>query len=156
MPKINLSALPVKIGSTYPAPFDTPCLDRRRISPGDAGGLTQFGAHIMTLNPGAWSSQRHYHGAEDELVYIISGHPTLIDDAGRQKLSPGDVTTHKAGEANGHHMINETEGPVQYLVIGGRSPENDHAVYPDIDLDLPANGTAQRVYQRKNGAPYKT
>lgn len=88
------------------------------------------------------------------MVYIISGHPTLIDETGTQPLSPGDVTTHKAGTANGHHMKNETEQEVTYLVIGSRNPENDHASYPDIDLDLPANGTANRVYQTKNGKPY--
>ncbi len=154
MPKINLDDLPVKRGSTYPAPHDEPCKKRDRISPSDAGGLTQFGAHILTLQPGAWSSQRHWHSAEDEFVYIIEGHPTLIDNNGPQPLAPGDVTTHKADVANGHHMINETEGIVRYLIIGGRTPETDDAVYPDVDLDLPANGTANRVYQRKDGKPY--
>lgn len=154
MPKITLADLSVKIGSTYPAPFDEPCKKRERISPGDAGGLTQFGAHILTLEPGAWSSQRHWHSAEDELVYIIEGHPTLIDREGKQLLSPGDVTTHKAGTANAHHMVNETDETVKYLVIGGRTPETDSAYYPDVDLDLPANGTPDRVYLNKNGEPY--
>ncbi len=154
MPKINLDTLAVKFGSTYPAPFDAPCQQRKKISPSEAGGITQFGAHIMTLEPGAWSSQRHWHSAEDELVYILEGHPTFIDNDGRQTLSPGDVTTHKANNANGHHMINETDRHVRYLIVGGRSPEIDSAFYPDVDLNLPANGTANRVYQNKNGRKY--
>ena len=36
----------------------------------DAGGLRQFGCHIETLPPGTWSSQRHWHSAEDEFLYI--------------------------------------------------------------------------------------
>lgn len=154
MPKLDLSQLPLKSGSTYPAPFDAPCQDRSRISPSDAGSLTQFGAHIMTLKPGAWSSQRHWHSYEDELVYILEGHPTLIDNDGPHPLSPGDITTHKGGETNAHHMMNETSQEVRYLIIGGRAPEKDNAFYPDIDLELPANGTAERLYLRKDGQPY--
>ena len=154
MPKINLDTLPVVSGSGYPAPFDEPCLKRERISPGDAAGLTQFGAHIITLAPGAWSSQRHWHSAEDEFIYILKGHPTYIDDNGPQPLSPGDITAHKAGDPNSHHLKNETSERVKFLIVGGRAPHTDYCRYPDIDLDLPDNGTPKRVYQRKDGTLY--
>jgi uncharacterized cupin superfamily protein len=39
MPKIDLAAVPVRKGSGYPAPFDTPCAARTRRRLGDAGGL---------------------------------------------------------------------------------------------------------------------
>ena len=58
------------------------------------------------------------------------------------------------GDEIGHHMKNETDQDVIFLVIGGRNPETDHAAYPDIDLDLPANGTPNRIYKRKDGTPY--
>lgn len=154
MPVIDIKAITPKTGSTYPAPFDAPCVNRSNLKLGDAGGLTQFGANMVTLLPGAWSSQRHYHTAEDELVYIISGHPTLVDDNGRQVLNPGDCTAHPAGDANAHHMINETQTDVVYLVIGSRTPEIDSGVYPDIDLSIPANGTPNRVYRNKKGDAY--
>jgi uncharacterized cupin superfamily protein len=154
MPKLDLSDVPRRSGSTYPAPFDVPCRARHREALSDAGGLNQFGFHRITLEPGAWSSQRHWHSAEDELVYILVGHPTLIDGDGETELSPGDVTTHKAGVPNGHHMVNRTEGDVVFLVVGARRPEEDTGHYPDIDLHLPANGTADRVYERKNGERY--
>ena len=154
MPKINLDEIIETSGDDYPAPFDKPCFTRRKKAVGDFGGLTQFGAHIITLPPGAWSSQRHWHSAEDELVMILQGHPTFIDDAGETTLKPGDITAHPAGDRNGHHMKNDTEEDVQFLIIGTRNPQKDHAGYPDIDLDLPANGTAKRVYVRKDGTPY--
>ena len=154
MPKINLKDIPIKAGSGYPAPFDQPCLQRHRKSPGDEAGLTQFGAHIVSLSPGAWSSQRHWHSAEDELILILKGHPTFIDEDGAQTLSPGDMTAHKAGDPNGHHMKNETGDTVEFLIIGGRTPETDHAYYPDIDLDLPANGSPDRRYKHKDGTSY--
>ena len=143
-----------RAGSGYPAPYDKPCRGRHVRKLGDAGGLQQFGVSEITLAPGAWSSQRHYHTAEDELVYILSGHPTLVDDSGERRLSPGDVTTHRAGDPNAHHMINKTDAPVMYLVVGTRNPQADTAHYPDIDLHLPANGTPKRHYQRKDGTQY--
>lgn len=154
MPKIDVSNAPSRTGTGYPAPYDAPCKKRHRVSMGDAGGLTQFGAHIITLPPGEWSSQRHWHSAEDELVYIMSGHPTLVDENGETKLGPGDFTAHPAGDPNGHHMINRTEEDVVYLVVGTRSPEIDSGHYPDIDLAIPANGTPNRVFTKKDGTPY--
>ncbi len=53
-----------------------------------AGGLTQFGAYLDTLAPGAWSSHRHWHSAEDEFLFVLSGHPTLRDDSGLTDLAP--------------------------------------------------------------------
>lgn len=154
MPKITLEEVAETSGTNYPAAFAAPCIPRRKKAIGDAGGLTQFGAHIITLPPGAWSSQRHWHSGEDELVMILEGHPLLIDDDGETQLRPGDITTHPANDGNGHHMKNQTEQDVKFLIIGTRSAETDHAHYPDIDLDLPANGTAKRDYHRKDGTPY--
>ena len=149
MPKIDIDKLEIRIGSNYPTPFDGPCRLREGIDLGTLAGLTQFGAKIITLPPGAWSSQRHWHSHEDELVYILTGNPTFIDDAGEQNLSPGDVTAHPGGDGNGHHMINKTDENVSFLVIGTRAPEKDSGHYPDIDLAIPSNGTAARVYVRK-------
>ena len=143
-----------RTGSGYPAPYDAPCRNRQVEALGDAGGLSQFGVSRVTLPPGAWSSQRHHHSAEDELVYILSGRPTFIDECGERELGPGDVTAHPAGDGNGHHMVNRTDEDVVFLVVGTRTPETDTASYPDIDLHLPANGTARRRYERKDGTPY--
>jgi len=154
MPKLDLSEIEPRIGSNYPAPFHEPCMARSGLKLSDAGGLTQFGANLITIAPGAWSSQRHHHSGEDELVMIMAGHPTLYESGEGIRLSPGDVTVHPMGDGIGHHMKNETDEDVIFLVIGGRNPETDHATYPDIDLDLAANGTPERVYQHKDGRPY--
>ena len=154
MPKIDRSTIDVRTGSAYPAPFNEPCLARRSERLSDAGGLTQFGVHRVVLSPGAWSSQRHWHTNEDELVYILEGRPVLVDDQGDTQLEPGDVTTHAAGEPNGHHMINRTEQDVVYLIVGLRNPEKGSGHYPDVDLQIPANGTATRQFTNKQGVPY--
>jgi len=154
MPIIDPKTVEVTTGTSYPAYLDEPCKTRisRRLS--DAGHLTQFGVHHITLPPGCWASQRHHHSAEDEFVYILSGAPTLIDDTGETPLKPGDSCAHPAGDGNGHHLINKTNEEVTFLVVGTRSPEQDHCQYPDADLDLPANGTPHRQKYHKDGTLY--
>ena len=153
MPKIDLSTVEVCSGSGYPPPFDEPCLSETSERLSDVGGLSHFGVHRLVLTPGAWSSQRHWHTHEDELIYILQGSPVLIDDNGETQLEPGDITTHVAGEPNGHHMINRTEENVIYLAIGSRNPTIDTVHYPDVDLQLPSNGTASRQFTDKQSEP---
>ena len=153
MPIIDPNSAPQKIGTSYPPEYDIPCAQRSVIQLGDAGGVTQFGAHLVTLPPGNWASQRHAHSAEDEFCYILTGHPTLIDNDGEHPLGPGSVITHKAGDKNPHHLVNKTGQEVSFLVVGTRAPEADDVIYPDIDLHIRANGTAKRNFTRKDGQP---
>ena len=63
---IDLTACPVKTGTIYPEPYASQMAGRSSLRLGDAAGLTQFGANLFTLEPGARSSLRHWHEAEDE------------------------------------------------------------------------------------------
>lgn len=92
MPVLDITSLTPRTSCNYPAPYDADWVGRSAVQLSDAAGLTQFGANIVTLAPGAWASQRHHHSVEDELVYIISGHPSFLDDDGERLLSLGDVT----------------------------------------------------------------
>ena len=150
MPKIDLSTAPVRVGTAYPAPFDAPCLERFRRRLGDAGGLTDFGVNLLTLKPGVWSSQRHWHLKEDEFIYILSGEAVLVTDAGEEILRAGDCAAFPKNDGNGHHLVNRSGGDVLCLEIGTRSG-GDFATYPDIDLLAdPAKG-----YTHKDGTPYR-
>lgn len=151
MKKIDISALKATLGSGYPVPYDEPCRQRERRRLGDAAGLTQFGVNLLRLPPGVWSSQRHWHTAEDEFVYVLEGEAVLVTDAGEEVLRAGDCAGFKAGEPNGHHLQNRTNTDVVVLEVGGRDPERDAVDYPDIDLKIPA-GT--RTYLHRNGTPY--
>lgn len=95
-----------------------------------AGGLTQFGAYIDTLEPGAWSSQRHWHSAEDEFIYLLSGTATLRDDTGMTDLFPGDAVSWPHGQPNGHHLTNRGDVPARWLIVGSRA-RGDICTYPD-------------------------
>src|SRR5260370_27725354 len=80
--RIELTKLPVVTGSGYPAPFDAPCAARARQRLGDAAGLTGFCVNLLRLPPGAWSSQRHWHSAEDEFVYVLQGGAVPVTASG--------------------------------------------------------------------------
>jgi len=148
MPKIDLAAAPVRTGTGYPAPYDRPCRDRHRVKLGDAGGLTQFGVNLLTLKPGVWSSQRHWHRKEDEFVYVLSGEVVLITDAGETPMRAGDCAAFPANDGDGHHLVNRGPGDAVLLEVGTRSG-GDSAVYPDIDLLFDAGR-----YTHRDGEPY--
>jgi uncharacterized cupin superfamily protein len=149
--KIDISAAKAVLGSGYPAPYDEPCRQRQRRRLGDAAGLTQFGVNLLRLPPGVWSSQRHWHTAEDEFVYILEGEVVLVTDAGEEVLRAGDCAGFKAGEANGHHLQNRSNAEVVLLEIGSRNPENDGVDYPGIDLEI---RSGDRGFVHKDGTPH--
>lgn len=117
----------------------------------DEGGLSQFGAFTETLMPGSKSSERHWHEAEDELLYVLDGTVTLIDNDGAQDLQPGDCVCWPAGVANGHQLQNRTDAPVAYFVMGTRL-QKDILHYPDHDLVVHKNGPT-RQYFHADGRP---
>src|SRR5438067_1158131 len=106
--RIEVGTLAPVSGTSYPPPFDQPCRARQRRRLGDAAGLTQFGVNLLVLPPGSWSSQRHWHTAEDEFVYVLAGEVTLVTDAGEEILRAGDAAGFKAGEPNGHCLQNRS------------------------------------------------
>ena len=148
MPKIDLEAIPQTNATGYPAPFDMPVHGRwyRRLAP--AVGLTEFDASHVVLKPGAWSSQRHWHDDEDELLVMISGEAVLVEDAGRTVIHPGDVCAWPKGVANAHHLINETDADCVFVCIGGGDRDGGGA-YSEIDMTFSGDG-----YFRKDGTPY--
>jgi uncharacterized cupin superfamily protein len=152
MAALDPSTIPERSGSGYPEPFRTAVAGRAKRALGDAFGLTQFGVNLVRLPPGCWSSQRHWHSHEDEFVYVVEGELTLVTDAGEQLMRPGMVAGFKAGQADGHHLINRSERPASYLEIGTRIAE-DEAVYSDIDMELRRRPEGH-VFVHKNGESY--
>jgi uncharacterized cupin superfamily protein len=154
MPKIDLNAAPTMTGSRYPAPFDEPCRARVNKRLGEAAGLTQFGVNLTRLLPGAWSSQRHWHLREDELVYVVEGEVVLVEDDGEHVLRRGECAGFKAGARNGHHLQNRSNADALVLTVGTRD-DADSGEYPDIDMKFgPGRYSGRGRYLRKDGTPY--
>ena len=152
MPKLDMSAIAPRTGSGYPAPFAETMAGRIQHNLGDAVGLTQFGVKLYRLKPGAWSSQRHWHENEDEFVMVLEGEVAMIENDGETILRTGDCATHKAGVANGHHLVNRSTADAAFLVVGTRA-RTETAHYPDIDLKAVNDGNGFR-YFHTDGRPY--
>jgi uncharacterized cupin superfamily protein len=142
MPKVDLQAVPQTNATGYPEHLADVVQGRwyRRLSP--ATGLTDFGASHVVLKPGAWSAQRHWHEQEDELLVMISGRATLVDDAGRTPLVAGDVAAFPKNDGNGHCLINESDADCVFVVIGKSA--NGPCHYPDVDMHEYGRGDKRR------------
>lgn len=150
MPKLDLESIPQTNATGYPAPFDAAVQGRwyRRLAP--LSGLSDFAASHVVLKPGAWSSQRHWHNGEDEMVIMISGTATLVEDDGRTEMKPGDIAVWPKGSTNGHHLINESGEDCVFVALGGGRRVDTGGGYSDIDMLFTADGR----YTTKDGAEY--
>lgn len=148
MPKVELETIELRNTTGYPPPFDRDMKGRffRRLSP--ATGLTDFGVSHVTLTPGGWSSQRHWHNGEDEFLVMLSGEATLVEDDGPTTLRAGDCAAWPKGNTNGHHLRNETDSDCSFIVVGGGI--NTGGGYSDIDMLF----TSDSRYVHKDGSPY--
>jgi len=139
--------------SIYPEPFASRMGGREKRPLGDLFGLTNFGVNLTRLTPGGASALRHSHSAQDELIYILEGSPTLVTNAGETLLKPGMCAGFKAGTGDGHQLTNRTESDVSYLEIGDRSA-GDVVNYPDDDMQLVTGADGKRQFVRKDGSAY--
>ena len=138
--------------SNYPEPFFTMMAGREKRQLGDIFGLANFGVNLTRLQPGGQSALRHHHTVQDEFIYLLSGRPTLVTDAGDTPLEPGMCAGFRAGVPDGHKLVNRTDEDVVYLEVGDRLP-GDMAHYPDDDLKAAmVDGKWQFVH--KDGSAY--
>lgn len=135
MPRLDLSQAPVKTGSIYPEPYASQMAGRSSQRLGALAGLTQFGVNIVTLQPGAAASLRHWHLREDEFAMVLEGALTLIEDGDRTELYAGDFAAWKAGAPNGHRFVNLSSAPARFLIVGSKS-EAEVVTYSDVDMKV--------------------
>lgn len=145
-------SLPARRSSIYPSPFSQGYEGRLKRAMTDRLGLTQFGVNLTTLEPGAKSAERHWHGREDEFVYVLEGELVLVTDDGERVLSAGMAAGFPAGQENGHHLVNRSPASATYLEVGTRSAD-DEATYPDIDLKA-TKREGRLAFFHKSGEPY--
>ena len=129
MPKVDLEPIAPSNATGYPDPFHQEVQGRwwKRIAP--LAGLTELGASHVTLEPGAWSSQRHWHDGESE-------------------IGPGDILAWAKGSTNGHHLINRSNGPCTFVAISA-GPRTGGG-YSDIDMVFTDDGR----FCRRDGTEY--
>jgi uncharacterized cupin superfamily protein len=148
--RIDANSVASIVGTKYPKPHDVPCLRRERKQLGELAHLTQFGVNMLRLPPGVWSSQRHWHTAEDEFVFVIAGEVVLVTDEGEEVLRAGDSAGFKANEPNGHHLQNRSQQDAILLEVGSRD-DRDGVFYSDVDMRIEPGSDR---YTHRDGTPY--
>jgi len=108
---------------------------------------------LETLPPGSQSALRHWHSATDEFVWMLEGQLLLVTDEGESEFTPGMCVGFKAGEPNGHHLINRSGSDAVFLVVGSRA-SNDGVNYPDDDIQWLKTSDGKYVAARKDGSAY--
>ncbi len=138
--------------SNYPEPFFSR-MDKRHKRPlGDLFGLTNFGVNCTTLEPGGESALLHTHSRQDEMIFVLEGHPTLVTEDGEFELEPGMCAGFAAGGI-AHQLVNRTGSPATFLEIGDRT-RSDEASYPRDDLMAVMDGDGKWKFRRKDGTSY--
>ncbi len=138
LPKLDLDAIAHEPASDYPEPFRAAAAGRLVRVLSEAGGLADFVATHVTVPPGKWSSQRHWHEEEDELVVVLAGEGVLVDNHGRHALRGGDVAVFRKNDGNAHHIVNESDAPLVLFAVS--LPEKGRVHYPDIGMMLTTEG----------------
>jgi uncharacterized cupin superfamily protein len=149
---VNIADLPVRSATIYPAAHSKEVIGRSNVALGNVFDITQFGVNITTLQPGAWSSHRHAHAEEDELAVALEGEMILVDNHGRHPFRPVMVAGFKAGSGNAHNIVNESNQPAKFLIVGTRSA-TESVNYADVDMKGVKSGGAY-VITRKDGSSF--
>jgi len=114
----------------FDAAQDRPGFSWRRARLGRQAGAERLGASLFELPPGEASFPLHYHYANEEMLVVLRGRPTLRTTGGERELSEGEVVAFVVGERGAHQLINRTEDPVRLLLVSEMvGPEV--IVYPD-------------------------
>jgi uncharacterized cupin superfamily protein len=93
-------------------------------------GSERLGASVWKLPPGETAYPFHFHYSDEELVFVLSGRPTLRTPAGTRELEPGEAVHFPLGEEGAHQISNRTEAEVRFLAVSTNGAA-DVVVYPD-------------------------
>jgi uncharacterized cupin superfamily protein len=109
----------------------------RRARVGRQAGARELGASVFELPPGASTFPLHVHHANEELLVVLAGEPTLRTIDGERALVEGDVVSFRAGREGAHRLDNRTDAPVRVLIVSTM-----------IGPDVVEHVDSQKVYAR--------
>ena len=131
-----------------PEPQDT-AFRRKELS--SAVEADDLGCSLYELPAGMRSWPYHYHTANEEALYVLSGSGILRTGDGEASLAAGDFVTFPADESGGHRVVNDSEEtPLRYLMLSTMN-EPDITVYPEMEkfgvfVGSPPGGRDERTF----------
>ena len=101
----------------------------RRARLGYQAGTVKVGVSLWELPPGQAAYPYHWHLAEEEVIVVLEGRPSLRTPDGWEELDSGDVVGFRVGEGGAHQLVNRTEDTARFLAVSNQQP--DVVVQPD-------------------------
>lgn len=103
---------------------------RKSLTPHGVDFTPKLGLSLYRLEPGKRAFPAHYHSANDEAILVLDGSGSLRHGADIIPLAQGDYIHLAAGSGQAHQVINDGDGPLDYLCFSTMiAPEV--CVYPD-------------------------
>lgn len=114
----------------FDAEQDRPGFRWRRARLGRQAGAERLGASLFALPPGQASFPLHYHHANEELLIVVEGTPTLRSSGGERELAAGEVVSFPVGARGAHQLVNRSDREARFLIVSEMvAPEV--LVYPE-------------------------
>ena len=107
-----------------------PGFSYRRARLGRQAGAERLGASLYEIEPGEATFPYHAHTANEEMLIVVAGRPSLRTPGGWRELAEGEVVAFPVGEQGAHQVANRSDRPVRVLVVSEmNAPEV--SIYPD-------------------------
>jgi uncharacterized cupin superfamily protein len=142
---------------TFDEVREHPGFNCRRARLGRQAGSEKLGLSLWELPPGEAAYPFHFHLAEEEIVVLLEGTPSLRTPAGWREMEEGEVACFRVGEEGAHQIVNRSEEPVRFLALSNQQP--DVIVRPDsgsisVFERRPQGGGLSRTFRMADGGGY--
>ncbi len=105
-------------------------------------GSQKLGVSLFEVPPGEAAYPYHFHLAEEEVIVVLAGRPSLRTPEGWRELEEGAVMSFLVGEGGAHQLVNRTDEPIRFLAFSNQQP--DIVIRPD-------SGTLSVAERRPDG-----
>ena len=121
-------------------------------------GTELIGCSLWQLPPGEAAYPYHFHYADEELILVLRGRPTLRTPEGTRELSEGEAVRFPLGEEGAHQLRNDTDEDVTFVAVSSHG-RPDVVVYPDsnkigVGERLPRGGGLREFFRREGAVDY--
>ena len=84
---------------------------------GQQAGARALGAALYEVEAGSGVSPYHVHHANEELLLVLAGRPTVRTPDGERELRAGDLVAFPAGPDGAHRVDNRADEPARVLLV---------------------------------------
>ena len=106
----------------------------RAVRVGQHAGARSLAATLYEIEPRALVSPLHFHHANEELLFVLSGTPTLRTGQDSERtLEPGEIVAFPPGPDGTHQITNQSGTPARVLICS-TSVLPEVAEQPETDM----------------------